>query len=145
MELWRERLAAECRKTPQAKVAAATGYSAAVVSTVLAGMYKSDLTAVQKAVEGAPSWARKSNAPCSARSPAIDVSTFRRCRSRQPIHNASRCSRNAATVARIAVSPKRCFSRRLIIRRANGVGAAVCLYFSPGRVHVYTYLTVLWR
>ncbi len=50
---WRERLAEECKRLSQAKVARRIGYSPAVINQVLRGSYKGDLRAVQKAVEGA--------------------------------------------------------------------------------------------
>jgi len=53
VEPWRETLALQCGQRSQARVAATIGYSAAVVNQVLAGTYKGDLAAVQKAVEGA--------------------------------------------------------------------------------------------
>lgn len=53
MEQWRKILADECRAASQARVAEKIGYSSGVVNQVLAGTYKGDLKAVQKAVEGA--------------------------------------------------------------------------------------------
>jgi hypothetical protein len=50
---WITVLAEACRAQTQASVAKRIGYSAAVVSQVLKGNYKGDLTRVQQAVEGA--------------------------------------------------------------------------------------------
>ncbi len=52
-EDWLDTLADEARRSSQARVAAKIGYSPGVVNQVLGGTYKGDLTAVQKAVEGA--------------------------------------------------------------------------------------------
>ncbi len=53
MSDWLDTLRAECARTSQARVAAAIGYSPAVVNQVLKGVYPGDLTAVEKAVRGA--------------------------------------------------------------------------------------------
>jgi hypothetical protein len=50
---WLEILRAECAQSSQIKIARRVGYSPAVVNQVLAGSYRGDLAAVQKAVEGA--------------------------------------------------------------------------------------------
>ncbi len=50
---WIEVLRAECQRTSQRQAAEAIGYSPAVVSQVLKGAYKGDLSAVETAVRGA--------------------------------------------------------------------------------------------
>lgn len=50
---WIGVLRQECQASTQARVARRIGYGASVVSQVLAGTYKGDLTAVRQAVEGA--------------------------------------------------------------------------------------------
>jgi len=50
---WIEALAQACDQSSQAKVARAIGYSAAVVSTVLAGTYAGDMASVERAVRAA--------------------------------------------------------------------------------------------
>lgn len=50
---WVEALARECDATNQARAAKRIGYSAAAVSQTLSATYKGDLSAVQRAVEGA--------------------------------------------------------------------------------------------
>lgn len=52
-EHWLDELARQADQLGQRKVARAIGYSASVVSQVLAGSYNGDVKAVQKAVEGA--------------------------------------------------------------------------------------------
>lgn len=49
---WREVLAAETAATSQARVGRRIGYAASVVSQVLSGTYRGDLTKVRAAVEG---------------------------------------------------------------------------------------------
>jgi hypothetical protein len=50
---WVEALAVEADATNQARAARRIGYSAAAISQTLSATYKGDLTAVQRAVEGA--------------------------------------------------------------------------------------------
>jgi hypothetical protein len=99
---WRERLAAECARTSQSKVAAAIGYSPTVVNQVLGGSYPGDL----KAVEGA---FMRATVAC----PVLGEIPGNRCLEEQHrpfastnTQRASRSSAHAAT-ASTAVSPRR--------------------------------------
>jgi hypothetical protein len=49
---WVERLAEECARTSQSKVAGRLTYSASVISSVLKGTYKGSLDAVEEKVRG---------------------------------------------------------------------------------------------